>query len=302
MSDQAAPDTITDGASMSERPLLLFLKAIFRYWWALMSCAAFTFLGVWLTYENKGRDWVLWSSLVLGGVFLLVAAYKTWAAEHEHWAEERRRYDEKFKGLPRLEVREIGVQISKKRIDASPGIINLDDPATYPSTTTVFTLSMEFVNNPVACASESVAKSVSATMTFYNGANGKGECSVDGRWAKTVARGGRMVLSSEILVDEIPINSRRALIVAIKAEGESICYGTSVDVFHNGAYVFGKTGQASPWVIKATDIDAMIRVRGISVDQCWLLKFTNGGVGKGFESVTCKEIEPSFKYASCISL
>ena len=47
-----------------------------------MSCAAFTFLGVWTAYANMGREWVLWSSFLLAGVFIVVAAYRTWLAEH----------------------------------------------------------------------------------------------------------------------------------------------------------------------------------------------------------------------------
>jgi hypothetical protein len=276
---------------------VLFLKAILRYWWALMSCAAFTFLGIWVTFANKGRDWVLWSSLVLGVGVLLFAAYKAWATEHQRWTEERRRYDEKFKGVPRLQVREIISGLSRERIDSSPEVYFLDDPSSYPPCTEVLTLSIAFENNPVACTAESVAKGVSATITFYDGATGTLECSVGGRWEKTRAQGGRMVLSSETLIDEIPINARIVLIAAIKAEGEDICYGTSVDAFHDGAYVFGKTGQASPWVINAKDIDATIRVRGISVDQCWLLRFTNEGNGKPFTSTTVEEVEPSFRYS-----
>jgi hypothetical protein len=73
----------------SERPIILFLKAIFRRWWGLMSCAAFTFLGVWATFGNKGREYLLWASFLLGTAFLLVAAYKAWADEHRLWTKER---------------------------------------------------------------------------------------------------------------------------------------------------------------------------------------------------------------------
>jgi uncharacterized membrane protein len=58
-----------------------------------MSCAAFTFLGIWATFSNKGRDRVLWSSLLLGIAFLLLAAYKVWAKEHDGWTNERQRYN-----------------------------------------------------------------------------------------------------------------------------------------------------------------------------------------------------------------
>lgn len=62
---------------------------MFRYWWAYMSCAAFTFLGIWATFANKSRNWVLWGSLALGIAFLLFAAYKVWAKEHQSWADEK---------------------------------------------------------------------------------------------------------------------------------------------------------------------------------------------------------------------
>lgn len=67
---------------------LLFLKAILRHWWALMSCAAFTLLGVWATYAQKDRLWIVGASLGLALVCLVVAAYRTWADEHEAWSKE----------------------------------------------------------------------------------------------------------------------------------------------------------------------------------------------------------------------
>src|SRR3984885_10362042 len=67
---------------MSTHPVTLFVKGIFSHWWALMSCAAFTFLGIWTAYANRSREWVLWSSFSLSLVFLLVAAYRTWLAEN----------------------------------------------------------------------------------------------------------------------------------------------------------------------------------------------------------------------------
>ena len=73
----------------STSPVILFLKAIFHYWWALMSCAAFTILGIWATYGEKGREWILWTSILLAVAFIFIAAYKAWAKEHESWLTER---------------------------------------------------------------------------------------------------------------------------------------------------------------------------------------------------------------------
>ena len=64
-----------------------------RYWWALMSCAAFTFLGIWATYAEKGREWILWASITLALASVLVAAYRAWAKEHQLWAEERQKVE-----------------------------------------------------------------------------------------------------------------------------------------------------------------------------------------------------------------
>ena len=159
-------------------------------------------------------------------IAFVISAAIAWGQERSEVLRERQRYKEKFKGLPRLQVREVGVGTSSERVAPSPGIVNLDDP---PKRTTVYSLSMELVNNPVACTPESVATGVSATIRFYNATDARCECSVDGRWAKPIALGGRMEPSSERSVDVIPINSRRLLIVAIKNEAEDICYGTSID-------------------------------------------------------------------------
>src|ERR1039457_4342803 len=125
-------------------------------------------------------------------VAFIVSAGVAWVQERYAVLQERRRFDARFKGLPRLEVRAIISSSSKERIDSSPGVFFLDDPASYPHCTTVYSLSMELLNNPVACTPESVAKGVSATISFYNAANAQRECSVDGRWEKIIAQGGRM--------------------------------------------------------------------------------------------------------------
>ena len=116
------------------------------------------------------------------------SAAAAWGQERRAVLQERRRYEAKCKGLPRLQVRKICVGSSSERVDSSPRFINLGDPTTYPNFTTLYTLSMKFVNNPVACTSESVGKSVSARLTFYDNATGKAEVFVDGRWPNIVER------------------------------------------------------------------------------------------------------------------
>src|SRR5260370_28041402 len=84
---------------MTGHPLLQFLKSILKHWWALMSCAAFTFLGIWTAYANKGREWVLWSSFLLGIVFLMIAAYRAWLAEHRQLLTTSQTADASIRGL-----------------------------------------------------------------------------------------------------------------------------------------------------------------------------------------------------------
>jgi hypothetical protein len=84
---------------MTEHPLLQFLKSTLRHWWALMSCAAFTFLGIWTAYANKGREWILWSSFLLAIAFLMIAAYRTWLAEHRQLLTTSQTADATIRGL-----------------------------------------------------------------------------------------------------------------------------------------------------------------------------------------------------------
>lgn len=56
----------------------LFLKGLLKRWWALMSCAAFTIVGVYAAAFNEAPDWIVRSSIALGVFFLLLGAFLTW--------------------------------------------------------------------------------------------------------------------------------------------------------------------------------------------------------------------------------
>lgn len=60
----------------------LFAKALGRHWWALMSSAAFTLLGLYAAIRNEGNLWVVRSTYTFGAAFLLVAAYLAWRDEY----------------------------------------------------------------------------------------------------------------------------------------------------------------------------------------------------------------------------
>ena len=73
-----------------ETPTLirLFAAAMFKHWWELMSCAAFTILGVYCAAANRGNGWVVGGSAFLAAAFFLVAAYSTWRDERQRYTDE----------------------------------------------------------------------------------------------------------------------------------------------------------------------------------------------------------------------
>ncbi len=61
----------------------LFVKAIWKHWWALMSSAVFTLLGIYAAARHVSNDWFVAASLVIAPLLLVVAAYLAWRDEHE---------------------------------------------------------------------------------------------------------------------------------------------------------------------------------------------------------------------------
>ena len=61
------------------------MRVWYRGW---MSCAAFTFLGLWATYAKKDAAWIIWSSFWLAVTFLMIAGYRAWLQKHLAWTDE----------------------------------------------------------------------------------------------------------------------------------------------------------------------------------------------------------------------
>ncbi len=61
---------------------LQFLKTLLGRWWALMSCAVFTFIGIWAAARGKSNKWIVEISLAATAFLLLVAAYRAWKDEY----------------------------------------------------------------------------------------------------------------------------------------------------------------------------------------------------------------------------
>jgi hypothetical protein len=72
--------------------LLHFLNSVRKHLWALMSCAAFTLLGMWILYANKNNGWALQATFGLAGVCLFWACYLAWKTEHDALIAEQGRH------------------------------------------------------------------------------------------------------------------------------------------------------------------------------------------------------------------
>jgi hypothetical protein len=68
-----------------QHPIRLFAAAMFKHWWELMSCAAFTILGVYIAATDRGNGWVVGGIAFLAAVFFVLAAYRTWRDEHHRY-------------------------------------------------------------------------------------------------------------------------------------------------------------------------------------------------------------------------
>src|SRR5437667_9681551 len=59
-----------------------YLQALWVHWWALMSCAVFTLLGIFVLAFNKSNKWALWATFGAAIILLFVAAFLAWRDEH----------------------------------------------------------------------------------------------------------------------------------------------------------------------------------------------------------------------------
>ena len=61
----------------------LFLRALWKRWWALLSSAILTILGLYAFATNKTNSWVVWVSFAAAVAMLLVASALAWNDEHK---------------------------------------------------------------------------------------------------------------------------------------------------------------------------------------------------------------------------
>jgi hypothetical protein len=60
-----------------------FIEAVGRHWWALMSCAIFTGLGVFIAWGNKSNMWAVEASIAAAVICVFIACYLAWRDERK---------------------------------------------------------------------------------------------------------------------------------------------------------------------------------------------------------------------------
>ncbi len=63
--------------------LWAYLRSLWRHWWALMSSAVFTILGIIVLALGKSKNWTLWATFGAASLMLLFASFLAWRDEHK---------------------------------------------------------------------------------------------------------------------------------------------------------------------------------------------------------------------------
>jgi hypothetical protein len=78
---------------------MAYLRALWKHWWALMSSAVFTAIGVYGAWQQKGSGWIVGVSFAAAIALFFVASFKAWNEEHERLlAEIARNHKPEIKG------------------------------------------------------------------------------------------------------------------------------------------------------------------------------------------------------------
>jgi hypothetical protein len=69
--------------SCAMRTLGQFLAALGKRWWALLSTAAFTIIGLYALITGKSNQWVVTVSLAVAAIFFLIASFGAWKEQYD---------------------------------------------------------------------------------------------------------------------------------------------------------------------------------------------------------------------------
>jgi len=65
------------------RSLGLFLAALGRRWWALLSSAVFTMIGLYALITGKSNHWIVAVSIAVGVILFLFASFGAWKEQYD---------------------------------------------------------------------------------------------------------------------------------------------------------------------------------------------------------------------------
>jgi hypothetical protein len=77
--------------------VLQFFRAVGKHWWALMSCALFTVLGLYILSQNKSNAWAVNATFALAAFCLLGACFLAWRDENNQAAQAKKELSDLLK-------------------------------------------------------------------------------------------------------------------------------------------------------------------------------------------------------------
>jgi hypothetical protein len=155
---------------------LSYLRALLKHWWALLSSAVFTGIGVYALLEGKSPEWTAWTTICAGTVLFFVAGFLAWRDEHHRATKAESEVERIAQSRPKLLLKESdSVYVENVSLQRRGIVI-----ATVPF------VKVRFINSPDGCFPTSVAKNVRAKIKFYSANSLLLE--MDGRWADSDQR------------------------------------------------------------------------------------------------------------------
>jgi len=190
-----------------------------------------------------------------------------------------------------LRERNVRLQGRKPRLRVAPGDFGQTHPVwvdkgcrTIP-TRAFSALILRVENDPLVPTADSVARQVTARISFCR-VDGTKLFDFDGRWSDTIQPSRLPLLEPTIELNtvDIAIGVRRELDLVLKYDAETDCFGVN-----NKSYRF-PWARNPEWELGAGEYLIRVRLRGIGVDQPFLLRFRNPEGTEPLEPISCEEV------------
>jgi hypothetical protein len=135
-----------------------------------------------------------------------------------------------------------------------------------------WSLNVLFANDAKGVSADCDAKSVVATLQFYDD-SGELLCEVDaGRWGDADQPFDPRISRVPLRRVDFPIGETRELHLAVKFSSDRFCYGIDNDYVATG-------GRKQSLRIIGENVTAKVRLRAVGVNSEWIIKFENTALG-----------------------